>query len=440
MKRKFAIIFALFFLNSSLAFTFDLIKSDANQKDAKYLNKVLKQEAKEKYERKQLNYTPSGYMTKDEYESLSEYKDKTTEKIEIPKVNRSDMKYVPNPTYKIVRYNNPPGSAELNISKSIYELRQFNGQGIVSPDYSIMVYPVVYYYPNKSSMAGDLFVIPLDEKEAPLNKILKANVKKRLADPILSTEKSIDNESAFRTLTPVDFSGDGNKLLVKEKIGSSLDGIWKTNMIVYDFENNTSYELVELRDAIVYYWKEYKGINLDDIRWDIYPLGFAKNSTSTVLAYAYAYTGKKPIFLGIWSVDVYGEQSQLVTFDPSYVQVSQNGFKIVQDGVVSRTIVESEQKAQKKIEKNEAKELKQQKKADFKEMKQEYKANLKELNDSFKEKSSDYNSLQKIKGSTSLNDIPQTYKEERIKQLEKEIKQDERKLQKINKNIEKLSK
>lgn len=415
--------------------------SDARKKEAKYIQKVLKEEEKEKYQRKVLDYKPSGYMTRQEYEALSEYKDKTQEKIEIPKVvNESDMKYVPQPTYRIVRYNDPPGSPELSIKKSFYKLHQYNGQGISAPDYSIMAYPVVYYYPNSASTASDIFVIPLETSGTNLDKIMKANVQKRLSDPILSTEKSIDNNSAFRTLTPVDFSEDSTKLLVKEKVGSSQDGIWRTDAIVYDFTTKTSYKLVELRDAIAYYWKENKNLDLEDSRWDIYPLGFLQNEPDRVAAYAYAYTGGKPIFLGIWSTDIHGEQSRLISFNMNDIQISVNGFKIIQDGVVKPIIVESEQNALKKSEKLDAKAAKAKEKADIKAMKDEYKATIKEMDADFKEKTSDYNKLQRIKGTTSFNDIPTEYREVKIKDLQKTIKSEEKKLNREQKKIEKLDK
>ena len=56
-------------------------------------------------------------------------------------------------------------------------------------------------------------------------------------------------------------------------------------------------------------------MDLDEYRWDIYPLGFLKGSNSRIAAYGYAYTGSKPIFLGIWSIDTRGQQSRLVTFN-----------------------------------------------------------------------------------------------------------------------------
>ena len=441
MRKGIFLLALILFLNSLSVSAFSFRKKEARDREAEYIHNVLKQEEKEKYERKKLDYKPSGYMTVEEYESLSTYRDKTQDDIEIPKVQKgSDMKYVPQPTYKIVRYNDPPGSPELNITKQFYKMRQYNGQGIASPDFSIMAYPVIYYYPNSASTAADLFIIKLEENETPLNKLLRANVKKRLQDPIISTEKSIDNDSAFRTLTPVDFSSDGSKLLIKEKIGSSQDGIWKTNAIVYDFDTQTSYNLVELRDAIIYYWKENEGLDLDEARWDIYPLGFLKDEPHRIAAYGYAYTGRKPVFLGIWSVDSHGEQSRLLTFDPESVELSVNGFKLVQDGVVKPVVLEQEEEALKRTEEMQKKAAKKKQEADFKQMEQEYKAKIKQMDAEFKEQLKDFNKQQNLGGTTTFNEAPAEFREIKINQLQKEIKKGEKELEKQLKYIQKLDK
>lgn len=441
MRKSIFLLSFIICLNTLSVNAFEFVKKDARQKEAEYLHEIQKQEEIEKYERKKFNYEPSGYMTVEEYEALSEYKDKSQENVAMPEnVKPSDMKYVPQPTYKIVRYNDPPGSPELNITKKLYQLRQYNGQGITSPDFSIMVYPVVYYYPNSSSTASDLFVIQLEDTGSPLTKIMKANVTRRLPDPIVSTDKSINDSYAFRSLTPIDFSPDSKKLLIKEKVGSSYDGIWQTNAIIYDFDNKTSYKLLELRDAIIYYWKENKGLNLDDSRWDIYPLGFLKDEPDRIAACAYAYTGETPIFLGIWSVDIHGEQSRLISFDIKSVEFSINGFKIVQEGVVSPIIIEREEKALKKIEEMDAKAAEKKKKEEFKNIDKECKAKIKEMNAQFRLEQKDYNKQQRINGTTSMNDNPKKFKELKINELKKEISKEEKRLQKELKEIEKTDK
>ena len=430
-----SILICVFF--ASAAYSLDLKRKDVRQKEAQYVHKIQKQEAKEQYKRKKFNYNPTGYMTVEEYEALSEYKEKT-EVEKAPKVHDADMKYVPQPTYKLVRYNDPPGSPELSISKNFYKLRQYNGQGITSPDFKMMVYPVVYYYPNSASTASDLFVIPLDEGGTALGKVLNVNYLKRIPEPIVSTEKSIDNEFAFRSLTPVDFSADGTKILVKEKLGSSADGIWKTNAIVYDFETKTSYNLVELRDAIVYYWKENKQLDLDDCRWDIYPLGFLTDEPNRIAAYGYAYTGDKPVFLGIWSVDIKGEQSRLISFQMKDISVSENGFKAVQDGVVAPIIVKHEQKALKKAQKMDKKAEKAKKRADMKQMKQEYKAEIRAMDEVYKEEKKEFSKQLRLGGSTSMNDNPEKYKELKINDLKKFISKEEKALEKEKTKIDKI--
>lgn len=423
--------------------------TDTRAKEIKYQYEVLKADEEKNIEGKILNRTPSGYMTVEEYEALSEYKDRSTQTFTVPKIEKpSDFKYVPQPLYKIVKYNNPAGSAELSLGKKLYLKRMINAQGIVSPDYMMLVYPTVYYYPDSASVACDLFMIILDSGDTNLNRILKANVSKRVSRPILSTEKSIDNFAAFRTLTPVDFSEDGTKLLVKEKIGSQEDGIWETKAYVYDFNRRVSYDLQEVRDSITYFWKEYMNVNLDDKRWDIIPLGFDKNDASRIIVQGYAYTGSTPIYLGAWSIDWQGQQTRLISFKKDYVpSVSENGYKVVRDGVESYTTVQR----QEQMLKSQGKVLEKQKKAEDKKVvnsiKEEGKYNLKSLKDDYKTDIRDYRKLQTLKGSTedttALYEAYEKYLHDQwakdVIKTQKELDKTQRNLDKTNQRIEKLN-
>ena len=411
---------------------------DLNQKEAKYVHNVNKKAEKEKFKKTLYEKNPSGFMTVEEYEQLSAPKDRMSVEVEIPKIpTPADMVYVPQPAYRIVKYNNPPGVAEISLNKTFYEKRQLNAQGIVSPDFSKLVYPSVYYYPDSASTACDLFVINLEAAKSNLDKILTANVIHRLSDPILSTAKNIDNYYTFRTLTPVDFSADGTRLLVKEKIGNSKDGIWKTTPIVYDFTTNVSYSLVEVRDAISYYWEENKGLRLEDKRWDVYPLGFAADNPDWVIVNAFAYTGDKPVNLGTWAVNYKGEQSRLVTFKSETVNISMNGYKIIKQGVVPPSITEKEEEQLKRIEKSNAKKKKEAEKAYKKDLEASYEAKIKEMDKEFKEQQKDYKLRKQIQGSTSGNEILIKYNEIKEKQELKEQQKLEKLKQKELKQLEK---
>ena len=416
-------------------------KDDARSREIKYQYEVLKDDEKNRMESKILNRTPSGYMTVDEYESLSEYKDKYNMEFSIPKIEKpSDFKYIPQPLYRIVKYNDPPGTVELSLGKRLFIKRQINAQGIVSPDYSMLVYPAVYYYPDSASVATDLFIIPLmRENDTNLNKIMKANVANRIPAPILSTDKSIDNFAAFRTLTPVDFSVDGSKLLVKEKIGSSEDGIWQTQIHVYDFKNKTSYDLVEIRDAIVYFWKEYMDINLEDKRWDVYPLGFDARNPNRVIVQAYAYTGETPVYLGAWSIDWRGNQSRLVSFKKNYIpRVTSNGYKVIKDGVEAYQTVEKQEKFNNEQSKILEKQKKEADKQTIKLIEEEYKYNIKGLNADYKDEMRDYRKLQSLSGSTEDKQLEEAYNKYVEDQLKKDVQKTEKMIQKKQKEIDKI--
>ncbi len=416
-------------------------KQDIRSKNLRYKYDRLKEQEKYKKEGKILNLTPSGYMTVEEYEELSKYQDKSKKELDIPKVQTpSDFKYVPHPTYKIVRYNSPAGSTELRLGKRLYTQRQINAQGIVAPDFSILVYPAIYYYTDSASVASDVFVIPLYGQDEPLQKILKANIMHRIPEPILSTDKSISDYAAFRSLTPVDFSADGKKILIKEKIGSREDGIWKTSIFVYDFTNKTDYKLDEVRDAIVYFWKEYMDLNLDDYRWDIYPLGFLKSQPDRVAVQAIAYTGETPVFLGTWSIDTKGNQSRVVSFQKNVEPlISANGYKVVQDGVEEYDVIEKEEKNQEKESKILKKQNEQYKKDRLKQIDYEYKYAVKNLANDYRMEYRDYRKLRSISGMKDSEKLKEAYRKFLIAQYTKDIAKSQKNIDKHNKQLDKIN-
>ena len=439
MFRRFFVLVIVLFVGGNLL-EVEAKSKDLRSRELKHQYEVLKDDAQKQKESKIFNLIPSGYMTVDQYEQLSEYKNKENLEIDIPRFQTpSDFKYIPKPLYRIVKYNDPPGSAEISLGKRLYLKRQVNAQGIVSPDFSMMVYPAVYYYTNSASVACDLFVIPLDAGDTNLNKILKANTAKKLPDPIMTTDKTIDNYAAFRTLTPVDFTPDGSKLLVKQKVGSREDGIWQTSIYVYDFENKVDYDLFEIRDAVVYFWEEYMAMNLDEKRWDIYPLGFAKDNSNIIFVQAFAFTGEKPVFLGTWSVDWKGNQSRLISFDKNYMpEVSINGYKVIQDGIEDYNVVEKERKLQVKQSKNIRKQYKEKHKQAVKQIENEYEFIVDGLKQDYKDEYRDYKKLRSLSGNVESPDLQAAYKQYLIDQANKDIEKARKKIEKKQKEIDKI--
>ena len=122
-----------------------------------------------------------------------------------------------------------------------------------------------------------------------------------------------------------------------------------------------------LREAIVHYWQETEKIDLSNLRWDIYPLGFDANNDDRVISSAYAYTGDVPKFLGTWSVDVDNNSAKLEDLTGASIPISTVGYRLAEQHEV-KSISElefdamqakKEIKAKEKLEKSERKLIKQ---------------------------------------------------------------------------------
>ena len=228
-------------------------KQDRVVAETIYRNNVDKVGETEKYEKSKM--PKSGYMTVEEYENESRAKSrreisaKILDKAEMPK--DENMVYIPQKKFHLVKYNDPVGSPELSLPRKLNFDRQINAQGIVSGDFTKLVYPAVYYYAQSDCTSCDLFLINLDSSLSDIEKVKKANILNKVDKPLISTDKSIDTKFIFRTLTPIDFSSDNTKLVVKEKIGYRHDGIWQTNLWVYDFNRKEAQKLPQIRDAII---------------------------------------------------------------------------------------------------------------------------------------------------------------------------------------------
>lgn len=344
----------------------------------KYEQKALRRVEKEKYKKSLL--PESGFMTTQEYEEKSKDVFNEEKVIQEPKLpNDIKMKYVPKPLFKIVKYNDPPGSEEINLKSILKFKRQLNGEGITSPDKSIMVYPSIYFYATNQCTSADLFIIQLDKSLPDLDRILRANVIKKDPEPILSTDKNIDDKYVFRTLTPVDFSPDGKFLAAKEKIGYVNDGIWQTNLWVYNFEEKNAKKLDEVKDAIKTYWKNSQNFYLGDKRWDIYPLGFDADNSNRLVVEAYGYTGASPKFLGTWGIDIDGQNPILISLTDTNAQISINGFKAARAGFENPYNVIASEKLQNKTIKKKRKTEKKVQKKKHKELKKDYKRKIQSM-------------------------------------------------------------
>jgi hypothetical protein len=186
---------------------------------------------------------------------------------------------------------------------------------------------------------------------------------------------------------------------------------------------------------------------LEDKRWDIYPIGFDKNDADRIIVQAFAFTGEKPVFLGTWSIDYWGGQSRLVSFDKNVApQVSVNGYKVIQDGVEEYQNVKKQEEVLKKETKYVLNERKKAQKQVINEIKDDYKFEVKNLSQDYKEDYRDYKKLRSLSGDTVGPELQEAYTKylqeqynKDITKTEKQIEKQKQTIEKINSQIEKLN-
>ncbi|MBQ4122563.1 hypothetical protein IJD44_02410 [bacterium] len=232
---------------------------------------------------------------------------------------------IPDSHYRVVSYNTPPGQRNIDIS-SIVRDKTAVSAGILSPDKKKMVYTKASFYSKFAQTASSAYYIPVSETSNAYDALFMTNVIQQNWYPIVSVGMEEIVKYRFVTLFPIDWSKDSTKIAFKEKIGSNLAETWQTNVIVYDFKTKSWKRLTAVREAIIYWWRQNKQIELKDYMWDIFPIGWDKNNPERLIVYAYAFTSNKPKFLGTWSIDYNEEKSQLVSICSTDVQIDLNGF------------------------------------------------------------------------------------------------------------------
>ena len=229
---------------------------------------------------------------------------------------------LPDPDLVVRRYNNPPGMYEINLN-SLKKKRQINSIGVASPEYDKMVYSTVFYFPSTKTTASELYLMNLDTTKGLSSRLEDAHINhgKTSIHRVQMDRLDLD---IHKSLTVLDWSEDGQKIAIKEKIAFAPEGTWRTNLLVYDLTTGKVKDLSEVRSAIEYYWRKLD-LNLKDYRWDIYPIGWDSMNPDRIIVFAYASTGEKPKYLGAWSIDYKGERSLLLSLTSTKFEVSQNG-------------------------------------------------------------------------------------------------------------------
>lgn len=256
-------------------------------------------------------------------------------KIEIPQREKDklDEKLInlPKVKYEIEKFNDLPGSYEIDLSDLKTE-KQIKSKALVSPDFTQLVYSNVYFYPSSNQASSELFRIKLDQ--SILNKterILKAISPNSVL--IASVGINACENGILHSLTPVDFNKNSTKVLFKEKISSFTDGLWRTNLYVYDFEKNEITNLDLLHEAMSYICKKNFSISLEKHKYNIMPVGWSSKNPNCIIAYGLIYKkgNASPFYIGAFLIDDEGTKVRFL--QNANQEVDLNGFTLKEKGL-----------------------------------------------------------------------------------------------------------
>lgn len=220
---------------------------------------------------------------------------------------------------------------------------------VVAPDKNSFVYTEVLFMPNSRQTISKLYWVPVQPlPQPPLERLPSeealnpppqpidysryaarfdpkktTNIRQSMADVGFSKVRLF----RFQTLTVVDWSVSGKRLLFKERSGVLHLGLRTTNILILDQDKGTVTIYPEVLRVIKHYWMTRGNLpHIESLALDIQPLGWEPDSDEIVLLKAWAYDKNEKKFLGLWSYNVAQERTQLISLSDIPPAVAANGW------------------------------------------------------------------------------------------------------------------
>ena len=290
------------------------------------INKPTQKEIKKEWKRYKKAKKKQEKLHKKKLKRI-EKKKKEEEKKKFELQVQEAKKLLDTENFEFLKYNDPQGSQELDFF-GIYGKRQVETEGVISPDFSKMIYSEVHFYPSECQITSEMFLLPLPPQKTTVLRVMEAKLSDKKPLKFYKSGMSDVEEEFFRTMTMVDWSSDGSKILAKERISENLRGFLETRVWVYELETQKTYYLQNLKQEIEAYW-EKQGLDLAQYKWDISPMGWnegaKKEPSNELIVYAYGYKpDKTKVFLGGWLANYKNGEITFIKNTRQY-KASQNG-------------------------------------------------------------------------------------------------------------------
>lgn len=213
---------------------------------------------------------------------------------------------------------------------------------ILSPNAQQYVYSEVVYLPGTRQVWSSLYRVILpswaglpsgQSQIQVLQQGLSAQAMVQQRQLLLRAGDTNPKGYQFDTLTLVDWSADGTRLLVERKSGILYTGLRTSDVWVVDLATTGQRQATwygELMQAVRYYWQQQAAgqPELFQRAWQIQVLGWEPGSNTSLVYQARAYSQKAPpVFLGTWRFDTTTHSPQLLSLNgEERVPVAANGW------------------------------------------------------------------------------------------------------------------
>lgn len=320
------IVFAILFLS----FFFANFSCEASINDLILDFDKVKAKTKAVFSKKEKDEKPKMVETVEEWRKQAQNIPLSDREIKEEKQEIDAKKYyVPELKYTFEAYNYPQGKRELNF-EDVKKNPYYSSYLVVDNNCRYAAYSRYYYQPETNQISSRFFVEELDTTKTKTRRILefKHNQKERI--PVVEAGMEEVYPNLFNSLTLVDWSKDSRKLLIKEKVGSTQNGIYKTKLHVHfvktNIRNGFTLELVDFDEAIKQYFIDWESKQLVKYRYDIEPLGFSAENDDVIVCLLYVRDNdNNKIYLGTWGYDCLKRETILISKDDYTPRISVNG-------------------------------------------------------------------------------------------------------------------
>jgi hypothetical protein len=211
-------------------------------------------------------------------------------------------------------------AAQSDVGQECPRISPAKSWGMRSPDRQVLAWSVGVLQKDPELVRGQVFL--RNEKTGQRETIFETRTR---AGKIISTHPDF-NDSTYNIFCVVDWSPDGNYLLIQEVLGYQSSDVWDDSNWIYNrmHRQRGLIDLKPLKQAIEKYWQK-NALDFREITYQTPAIGWEGGKSNRVVFLAFTYHQEPALFLGIWSVAPTGKEPKLLAEKENGLSVGRFG-------------------------------------------------------------------------------------------------------------------